>query len=500
VPQLFIACDGDGIGKIVGISVLSNDPETLRRISNKIEAGNDAIRSWVTAGAGTIIESGGDECYCEINSSLLQGLQAVRDTYFSATGCSLSVGVGTTLSDAGKALMVAKIRGKNRVIYYSKDMDAELEAIKPKKEETKIAEAYLNKSESDVLSRFQALADGQHSKDRLEQQTKEGKIDQIRQEVATVLEQLKTQLPFFHALSATYPDAYQSILAVVRGIVNLGRELSTENLAKSVASIKPVNKQKVGAETAFDYSHILPESAKGMKLNVFHAPGEGPYPPQLTAVLHHNGKDVGHVMGLVSDDESSMEPHSDLAKEYHGKGLGQSMYEALYAHAKNHVGVSTVTGGTHSAAANAVHQRLAQKHGFRIKGGTPIDGGSGYVAHDPYSYALKSEYADCPDTDLVGPGRGVVFGKEMMDETQPVTEIPGVLDKVSVKDTGDNPTKTNAHLPVGTTHNGKMKIVHDDGRTSLVSVTGGMVQGTKDAAPLLGANSHPVSSHRPEGR
>jgi hypothetical protein len=59
------------------------------------------------------------------------------------------------------------------------------------------------------------------------------------------------------------------------------------------------------------------------------------------------------------------------------------------------------------------------------------------------------------------------------------------------------PTHHKMNFPVGSAVNGKIKVQHGDGKTGWKQVDSGMVQAQDADAPIVGANSHPVSSREP---
>ena len=76
-------------------------------------------------------------------------------------------------------------------------------------------------------------------------------------------------------------------------------------------------------------------------------------------------------------------------EEYHGHGLGKAMYEALYSHALNRLGVHTVEGGMHSEDAGRVHEALARKHGLGYKKTPrPDSPAMSDMTRGPYRYSL----------------------------------------------------------------------------------------------------------------
>lgn len=149
--KVIIAWDGDHIGREVGRASLADDVEGLRRISQAIDAGNRAMKAWVENGGGSVVSFGGDEGRAEILAEKLTELPTIRRQYASAVGSSVSIGVGTKLSEADRALMAAKIQGGDRIVLYTPEVDQLLEKVKAeqgeKTESDKLAEQYLNKAE-----------------------------------------------------------------------------------------------------------------------------------------------------------------------------------------------------------------------------------------------------------------------------------------------------------------------------------------------------------------
>jgi hypothetical protein len=152
--SVFVSVDGDSIGAAVGRASLANDVEALRRLSQDIERGNALWTSWASASLGTIVSAGGDEARVEVPARVLGELQSLRAQYHSATGATCTVGVGLTTSESDRALLYGKMHGKDRVVFYTPDIDAELEELVDRQahrsETSKIAEEYLGKG--DVLA------------------------------------------------------------------------------------------------------------------------------------------------------------------------------------------------------------------------------------------------------------------------------------------------------------------------------------------------------------
>lgn len=148
--MLIMAYDGDNAGRLVGRAILADDINALGEVSNRITNGHEIVRAWVEQNGGSVISGGGDEGTFQIPAEALNNVEQLRADYQFATNLTMTVGVGSTLSQAGKSLMVGKFRGKNMVVQYDPSVDQELQAAADRvdagqgtEEEKKISEAYL---------------------------------------------------------------------------------------------------------------------------------------------------------------------------------------------------------------------------------------------------------------------------------------------------------------------------------------------------------------------
>ena len=153
--MLYIAVDGDGIGKLVGRAVIANDVEELHKVSARIDAAQEYISHWCEINDGVKISGGGDEGTMAIPPEAREKIKELRSGIEKSFGYTISAGVGKNLSEAGTALLVAKLRGKNRIVYFNKHIKEDIKKAKRRvrekratQEEYKLAEAYLGKSEN----------------------------------------------------------------------------------------------------------------------------------------------------------------------------------------------------------------------------------------------------------------------------------------------------------------------------------------------------------------
>jgi hypothetical protein len=152
---IYFSYDADSAGRRVGKAILSDDPTALKEVSGKIKLGNDLIHRWAYERGGIQYSSGGDQGVYAIPHQYEKSLEALRQDYKYATGLTISVGLGHHLSESGQALLMAKLKGKDRIVKYDKNIRKEIKDIRKRAkkgkfksmEEYKIAEAYLDKSE-----------------------------------------------------------------------------------------------------------------------------------------------------------------------------------------------------------------------------------------------------------------------------------------------------------------------------------------------------------------
>lgn len=275
---VFVSFDGDAIGQKVGRATLTDDVDEVRRVDQAIQKGNEVWKSWALSCGGSVVELGGDEGRLEVPASALSDLEGIRATYSSAVGATVSVGLGRKLSQSAKALMAAKLRGKNRTVMYDESVEKEIAAAQEKTEQQKIGEEYLQKDEGsagaavhghrgragakapsrdhnehsegaeaekaaevpsagpkvaapDFESKFRALADTQDAQDQKARAKTGADIAGLKAQMADALENLRKQLPMLQQLKSAYPDAYKSILGLVQSTIALGRQLDQQESA-----------------------------------------------------------------------------------------------------------------------------------------------------------------------------------------------------------------------------------------------------------------------------
>ena len=156
----YVAYDADSAGSKIGQAIISDNPAALEDASNRIQLGNEIIARWAMKWKGIQYSSGGDQGLFALPPEALSEIEMVRADYEHATGLTISVGVGKTLSESGKALIVAKFWGKNMTVQYSPEVEKEIESANTKIaegsanfEEQKLGTAYLQPEEMVIMGK-----------------------------------------------------------------------------------------------------------------------------------------------------------------------------------------------------------------------------------------------------------------------------------------------------------------------------------------------------------
>src|SRR5271165_1304596 len=108
--MFFLSFDADDAGRKIGQAILTDDPNSLHDASVKIEHGNEIIAQWALNYGGLQYSSGGDQGVWYLPEEAIKDVESIRNEYESATGMTLTIGIGDSLSSSGKALLVGKMK------------------------------------------------------------------------------------------------------------------------------------------------------------------------------------------------------------------------------------------------------------------------------------------------------------------------------------------------------------------------------------------------------
>lgn len=259
--KVYVAFDGDHIGRMIGRMALADKPEEVRKISQSIDRGNEIWRSWAMAQGGSIINIGGDEGRLEVESDHLGELPKLRDQYKTAVGSTVSVGVGLKVSEADKALLAAKVRGGDQIQLYTEEIEDIISELEEKTEGAKLQEEYLDpttglrkdepakpemqqgdsnevnatnqaidqapKGPVDYEQMFHQAAQAQQQQDAAQGQQDPQAQQKLRETVVNILQQVKAHGPQLEEMRQTNPELYQSVTGLVQAMIAMAREVFT---------------------------------------------------------------------------------------------------------------------------------------------------------------------------------------------------------------------------------------------------------------------------------
>ena len=124
--KLFIAWAGDHVLRELDRMAMRSDAEGIRRATRSIERGNETIKSWLEATDGQIISMDNAGGRAQMQADYLHELEGMRDRYREIVGAAASVGIGSAVAEAEIALKAARLRGGDRALIFTPQMQDEL--------------------------------------------------------------------------------------------------------------------------------------------------------------------------------------------------------------------------------------------------------------------------------------------------------------------------------------------------------------------------------------
>lgn len=307
--KVYVAFDGDHIGRMIGRMALADKPEEVRKLSQSIDRGNEIWRSWAMAQGGSIISIGGDEGRLEVEADHLTELPKIRTQYKTAVGSTVSVGVGLKVSEADKALLAAKVRGGDQIQLYTEEVEDIISELEEKTEGAKLQEEYLDPSTGlrkdakfeganagiagqkrpsmqhgdssevqatqDVIDQapqgpvdyeqmFHQAAQAQQMKDAAQPEQGDPQAQQkLRETVVQILQQVKAHGPELEEMRSTNPELYQSVTGLVQAMIAMAREVFTPGAtAEEPKQAEPVEKAALDPGKTGRHQVVLPTGSQ----------------------------------------------------------------------------------------------------------------------------------------------------------------------------------------------------------------------------------------------
>lgn len=225
---IYIAGDGDGIGKYVGQAMLHDDEQALHEISQAINDGQEMIIGWAEQNGGTVISAGGDEFIAIIPSHLADQLEDVRLAYSEIVGTTLTLGVGGSMSDAGKALIMGKLQGKDQLVEFSPEMDDQL--VGDEQVEESVDTGLEEPMDQEIEEPLEQIEESQVNelKDPIDLHKDE---TSLRDRMLQVVEGFKAEQQTIEATQEQNPELYQSFMTTLAAMIDLARKLEPQEEA-----------------------------------------------------------------------------------------------------------------------------------------------------------------------------------------------------------------------------------------------------------------------------
>jgi len=113
----FYGFDGDRIGKRIETLLIKGEIIDIGKFSNDISTALERISE-------TIVQQGGKVIFCGGDSIMFQGqfentfCEELLALFLKLTGCTASMGIGASSTDAYLALKLAKAEGGGKMVYY----------------------------------------------------------------------------------------------------------------------------------------------------------------------------------------------------------------------------------------------------------------------------------------------------------------------------------------------------------------------------------------------
>lgn len=240
--HIYIAGDGDAIGSQVGQAVLHDDEEALHEISHAINEGQQMVLEWAENNGGTVISAGGDEFVAILPEELYEQLEDLREAYSQIVGATLTIGVGSSMSEAGKALIYGKLNGKDQIAHYEPGVEEFLDQAHGSEpsEQDKMNEHYLNSldpeggedSGANMATEPMETSEEEQINELPEETEIQKDEGSLRDKMLTVVESFRSEKDTIEASKDQNPELYQAFMNTLASMIDLARKMGPEAQAQ----------------------------------------------------------------------------------------------------------------------------------------------------------------------------------------------------------------------------------------------------------------------------
>lgn len=118
--KMYLVVNGDNISEQLSDTIVNDDVQGFEQTSNKFNQARQSIDAMVEQAGGRVVVSNADEAVYELPDSDYSDLaNQIMQSYKEAAGTSITIGSGSTLSQAYKALSDGKDAGKDQYMPFS---------------------------------------------------------------------------------------------------------------------------------------------------------------------------------------------------------------------------------------------------------------------------------------------------------------------------------------------------------------------------------------------
>lgn len=274
--QTFVVWAANTIQNKIQQAIVADQPDALRVLYKQITDADDIWRSWAWANDGSVVLAAGGYGVLSIPPQHVNEAEKIRLQYSSFLGEPVSLGIGTSVSEASRAHQVAVSTGQPVCFYSTEECDKEdfgpqddvgvnpYALRKSLGVDLPIAStpapapsaAAVDSLAADVEQQFHDLARDQHRRDGESQVQRQQEIADTKKSLAAVLQRIQEQLPVLEQYRAQSPELYASVVELIRSIVGLARTIDGQadpakvgNVLQKASSIfetlkLPASKQK----------------------------------------------------------------------------------------------------------------------------------------------------------------------------------------------------------------------------------------------------------------
>lgn len=117
--KIFIRLDVDNAGDSIELALLESDPKKAQHVHDTIQENINLIVDIIQENdARTLLMKGSDDILFSVNKNEfdINFLKKIKNEFKLKSGFSISIGVGSSITQCLLNLQIAKVSGKNKIV------------------------------------------------------------------------------------------------------------------------------------------------------------------------------------------------------------------------------------------------------------------------------------------------------------------------------------------------------------------------------------------------